>query len=277
MRAVGATSTFPGGGRGPLAGWRVLVTRPEEQSGALADALAAEGADPLLYPTIALAAPPSWAAFDAAVADLRAYAWMIFTSPSAVRFAVNRRAALAHDLGVAARAGLPAPAAPRVAAVGAETARALADAGVEVALVPDDQRQEGLVAALASVPAGARILFPQALGGRELLPQALAARGVHVDVVPVSQTIPLPLHDPPGPFDVATFASPSALKAFLVGASTGPAALSGKVVAVIGPTTEAAARASGITVDVIPPVPSVSALVAALIAHRRSGLTGSDG
>ena len=271
MRGVGPTSTFPGEGRGPLAGWRVLVTRPEEQAGALAAALAAEGAAPVLYPTIALAAPPSWAAFDAAVADLRAYAWIVFTSPSAVRFAVGRRGDLARDLAATpgAEPEVPTPRLPRVAAVGAETARALRAHGIEVAIVPEDQRQEGLVAALALVPAGARLLFPQALGGRELLPEALAARGVHVDVVPVSQTLPLPLDVAPAPFDVATFASPSALKAFLAGAAAGPAALREKRVAVIGPTTEAAARAAGIAVDVIAPAPSVSALVAALVAHRR--------
>jgi len=270
MRGVSATSTFPKGGRGPLGGWRVLVTRPEEQAGALAAALAAAGAAPILYPTIALAAPPSWAAFDAAVADLPAYSWVVFTSPSAVRFAVGRCAELARSLAAPAAApaaGAPPP--PRVAAVGAETARALDGLGIAVALVPEDQRQEGLVVALASVPAGARVLFPQALGGRELLPAALAARGVHVDVVPVSQTLILPLPTAPPPFDVATFASPSALKAFLVGAGAGPAALRGKVVAVIGPTTEAAAHAAGVAVDVIAPAPSVPALVAALVARRR--------
>jgi len=270
MRLVSATSTFPGGERGPLAGWRVLVTRPEEQAGALAAALAAEGGEPLLYPTIALAPPPSWAPFDEAVADLPAFTWIVFTSPSAVRFAVGRRADLARDLAGPAGAAAPSIAVPRVAAVGAETARALGAVGIPVAVVPEDQRQEGLVAALASVPAGARILFPQALGGRELFPEALAARGVRVEVVPVSQTLPLPLLTPPGPFDVATFASPSALRAFLAGAAAGPGALRGKLVAVIGPTTEAAARAAGVTVDVIPPVPSVPALVAALVARRRA-------
>ena len=277
MRGVSATSTFPGDGHGPLAGWRVLVTRPEDQAGALAAALVAEGAAPVIYPTIALAAPPSWDAFDAGVAALAAYAWVVFTSPSAVRFAVSRRGDLARDLvepaaakgATMADSAAPAPRPPRVAAVGAETARALAAVGIPVALVPEDQRQEGLVAALASVPAGARVLFPQALGGRELLPEALAARGVHVDVVPVSQTLPLPLSQAPPPFDVATFASPSSLTAFLAGAAAGPAALHGKVVAVIGPTTEAAARAAGIAVDVIPRAPSVPALVAALVAWCR--------
>ena len=178
--------------------------------------------------------------------------------PSAVRFASER----ASDL----PAALSSDAAPAVAAVGNETARALRERGIQVALVPEDQRQEGLAAAFASLSAGARVLFPQALGGRELLLETLAARKVTVEVVPVSQTAALPLPSPPPAFDVATFASPSALRAF-VGAR-GAEALSGKLVAVIGPTTAQAAREAGVTVDVMPTAPSVPALVAALVAAR---------
>jgi uroporphyrinogen-III synthase len=251
MRSAMATST--------LAGWRVLVTRPLEQAPALAAALGEQGAHPVVYPTIALGAPPSWAAFDSTVAALPSYAWIVFTSPSAVSFAVGRQPFLPR--------ALAAPGAPSVAAVGSETARALRAQAIAVALVPEDQRQEGLVAAFAALPGGARVLFPQALGGRELLPEALAARGVLVDVVPVSQTVALPLDEPPPPFDVATFASPSALRAFV--SARGAAALDGKIVAVIGPTTEAAARAAGVAVDVMPPTPSVAGLVAALVSYRR--------
>ena len=239
----------------------MLITRPVHQAVALADALAAEGAIPVLYPTIAVAPPPSWAAFDDAVARLGTYAWIVFTSPSAVRFAVGRRASLGR--------ALTANGAPAVAAVGVETARALAAHGVVVALVPEDQRQEGLIARLGSLSRGARILFPQALGGRELLPTALAARGIQVDVVPVSQTLRLKPDTAPPAFDVATFASPSALEAFLAGPAAGAGALAGKLVAVIGPTTESAARAAGVHVDVVAATPAVTSLVAALVAHRK--------
>lgn len=257
------TDTLPERLKGALEGWRVLVTRPVEQGAALAAALAAAGAIPVMYPTIALGPPPSWQAFDEAFARLVNYAWIVFTSPSAVRFALHRHPALGPALADAR--------APRVAAVGRETARALEGQGVPVALVPGDQRQEGLIAAFGALPAGARLLFPQALGGRELLAETLAAHGVAVDVVAISQTTALPLEVPPAAFDAATFASPSALRAFVAarwwGAGAGQG-LTGKVVAVIGPTTADAARAAGIAVDVMAPSPSVTALVQALAEHR---------
>ena len=246
----------------PLAGWRVLVTRPTDQAQTLANALAAAGATPVMFPTIALGPPPSWAPFDAAIAHMRgsptAYAWIVFTSPSAVRFAFDRALNLATLL--------RAPGAAAVAAVGTETAKTLAGYRVPVALVPADQRQEGLVAAFDTLAAGTRVLFPQTLGGRELLRETLANAGAIVDVVAVSETIALPLESPPPPFDVATFASPSALRAFVAGLAV--AALTDKVVAVIGPTTREAARAAGVTVHVEPPTPSVGALVTALGAYR---------
>lgn len=250
MSRVTATSS--------LEGWRVLVTRPIEQAAPLALALSERGALPVLYPTIELLPPHSWAPFDAAVAEIGVYGWIVFTSPSAVRFALGRRADLAALLG---RTGAPA-----VAAVGVETARALRDSGARVVLVPDDQRQEGLALSLASVSPGTRVLFPQAVGGRELLADVLARRGVAVDVVPISQTRALTLAEAPPPFDAATFASPSALRAFVGGRGAEP--LAGKVVAAIGPTTQQAARDAGVRVQVVAARPSVSALVEALARFR---------
>ncbi|HVU50897.1 MAG TPA: uroporphyrinogen-III synthase [Polyangia bacterium] len=241
-----------------LRGWRVLVTRPREQIAPLADAVVALGGEPLPYPTIELAPPPDWAALDAALAG-PAPDWIVFTSPSAVRFTVARAEAT-RALSLLAR--------PRVAAVGAQTARAVTDAGLVVAVVPpdDEQRQEGLAAALADLAPGTRVLFPQAIGGRELLRDALAARGCAVEVVPVSQTRPVADLPPLPAFDAAAFASPSALEAFV--ARWGADALARAVVAVIGPTTAAAARRLGVRVDAMPAAPSMPALAAALAGHR---------
>jgi uroporphyrinogen III methyltransferase/synthase len=243
----------------PLFGWRILVTRPVEQAESLANALLDAGAAPITYPTIALGPPPDWAPFDTAAARIDSYGWIVFTSPSAVRFAVDHAEALADRL--------RRPGAPAVAAVGIETAKALAGYGIPVGLVPDDQRQEGLVAAFAGRALVKPVLFPQTIGGRELLRAALADSGAQVDVVPISQTIALPLVAPPPTFDVATFASPSALRAFVDVRLA--KALAEKVVAVIGPTTRQAAATAGVTVHVMPSTPSVAALTGALVDYRQ--------
>jgi uroporphyrinogen-III synthase len=239
----------------PLDGLRVLVTRPADHSAGWIAALEAAGAVAIGYPTVEVAPPPSWEPLDEALARLPEYDWLVFTSAAAARFTLSRLTAS------------PPFERPRVAAVGPETASVLEAAGARVALVPDDARGEGLADAFGALRPGTRVLFPQAVGGRDELRNALLARGCVVDVVPASQTVPRRDLAPPPPFDVATFASPSALRAFV--ALRGLDGLRGTIVAVIGPTTATAATALGLQ-PAVADAPTAEALVRAIAsAHSR--------
>jgi uroporphyrinogen-III synthase len=239
---------------GPLEGLRVLVTRPlVDETDRWSRALAAAGASAVAYPTLQIVPPPSWEPLDQALSRLSDFDWLIFTSQPAVRFTAAR---------------LPGGrflSRPQIAAVGYETARVARDLGAQVGLIPEDQRQEGLISAFATLSPGTRLLFPHAFAGRDALIQALRGQGCRVDAVPVYQTVPCtPL--PPLPFfDVAIFASPSALRAFVE--HHGAAPLTTKTVALIGPSTAAEAAARGIAA-VVSPRPSIDALISAIADAR---------
>ena len=236
-----------------LKGLRVLVTRPERaKPDKWAAALSAAGATALSYPTIEVLPPASWEPLDEAFRQIERYDWIIFTSQSTVALAASRL-----EGGCFSAWG----ARPRVAAVGAETARELKRAGSHVALVPSDQRQEGLMDTFRDLQTGTRLLFLHAAAGRDTLIEALRGQGCQVDVVAAYQTVPRrPL--PPAPaFDVATFASPSALQAFVE--SHGTRTLANKTVAVIGLTTAAEAVRHGLQ-PVIAVEPNIDALISAI-------------
>src|SRR5437016_5669425 len=100
---------------------RVIVTRPREQAGPLAERLEHLGLEVVLCPLIELeSVGPS-------EVDVRGYGWVIVTSPRGARELAHRH-----------RGELP-----RVAAVGPGTAAALREQGIEPTLVPRVSTQEG--------------------------------------------------------------------------------------------------------------------------------------
>jgi uroporphyrinogen-III synthase len=239
-----------------LAGLRVLLTRPEgEGADEWSAAFVRAGAVPIAYPTVAILPPESWRPVDEAAANLGAYDWIVFTSQTAVTFFAARLPS----------GRFPSDLRARIATVGKSTAQSIERRGGQVALLPEDSRQEGLVQALRDLPAGTRVLFPLAAGGRTLLAQNLRARGCAVDVVTVYRTESKSDLPAPPEFDVAVFASPSALKAFVDRLGTSP--LADKAIAVIGPTTAKEAGTHGLR-PVVADSPGVDALVLAISRSR---------
>lgn len=160
---------------GPLAGKRIVVTRPREQAEGLAACIREAGGEPLLFPTIEIRDLADLGPFRAIADRLEEFDYAIFVSPTSVRKALRllreRRASRAW------------PARLRVAAIGRGSQRALRDEGVPGVFAPagpaDSEALLGMPA-FAS-PAGRRIVIFRGRGGRELLGETLAARGAHVE------------------------------------------------------------------------------------------------
>ncbi|UWZ82424.1 uroporphyrinogen-III synthase [Occallatibacter riparius] len=159
----------------PLAGRRILVTRARHQAGKLSDGLRALGAEPVEVPVLEIQPPQSYAPLDEALRNLTIYDWLILTSANTVRSVVERTAAL----GISPREGRL----PEIAAVGAATANAARDAGLDIAVLPREYVAESLVEALAGRVANRRILLARAEIARDVIPDALRAGGAAVDVV----------------------------------------------------------------------------------------------
>jgi uroporphyrinogen-III synthase len=152
----------------PLAGRRILVTRPRELAQGLAALIAGAGGEPVPYPAIEIHDPENPAAAKALLARAARFDLAVFVSPSAVRKAFVLHAA-------------PWPA--RIAAVGEGTRRALEALGVRGVIAPAQRADSEALLALAELQQvrGQHVLMVRGAGGREFLGQALAERGARVE------------------------------------------------------------------------------------------------
>lgn len=259
---------------GALAGRTVAVTRGKEGEDALSARLRALGAEVLDCPAIATAPPASFAPLDAALREAARFHYAVFASGNAVAAVRGRLEAL--GLGAGALAGV------RLAAVGGATAARLARELRPADLQPERQTARGLVELLAPLVAGRRVLLPRAAEGRPELLEGLRAAGAEVAAPEAYRTVPAgaealaPLTGAlaRGEVDAVAFASPSALHAVLAALGPGRALLGRALVAVIGPTTAAAAAEAGLVVGAQPERPDGAALaeaIAAALAARPIG------
>lgn len=236
-------------GEQPLAGQRVVVTRPAER-GMLATLLRMQGADVIELPLIGIADPEDGgAALHAALDDLAAYDWLVVTSPAGAQRVADAVAAAA-------------PGAPLLAAVGTATGDAL---GRTPDLVPTRQIAEALVDAF---PHGhGKVLLARAADARMVVPFGLRSKGWQVDDVVAYRTTIIdygPLPADAASADVVVFASGSQVRAWAqnFGAVTPP------VTVAIGPATAAVAADVGIAITAVAQHHSLSGLVETVIAMR---------
>lgn len=183
----------------PLAGRRILVTRPSELAGPLADAIAREGGEAVRYPAIEIADLEDTAPVRALLARAKAFDLAVFVSPSAVR-----KAFALH----------PAPWPARIAAVGEGTRRALQGRGLAGVIAPEGRADSEALLGLPELRAlsGRAALIVRGVGGRELLAEALAARGARVEIAECYRRVRPDTPPPRGELDAACANSVEALE-----------------------------------------------------------------
>jgi uroporphyrinogen-III synthase len=220
----------------------VLVTRPAGAGDPLVAELEAHGYRVSAVPTVATR--PVFVEWP----DLTRYDWIVLTSAAGV-------------------SSLPRIAGgPRWAAVGAATADALRDRGVEADFVPEAANGAALGETLPD-PHGARVLLVRAsLGGTDL-PAALRARGALVEELTVYETVEGPAESAAAlvsamympDLAAVVFASGSAVRGYIkLGGRTDIPAIT------IGPRTSTVARDLGFGLVVEATTPNVRDLVAAV-------------
>jgi len=249
-----------------LKGKRILITRPEEQAKDFIEALKAQGAEPVSFPTIRIISPRDWAKVDKAIENLRTYDALIFTSVNGVKFFFQRL----KQKGKTTRSLKKLT----MVAIGPKTAAAIEQFQLRVDIIPKKFQAESVVEALEKQGiAGKRFLLPRAEKARDVLPKEITKRGGEIDVVTVYRTSKGKgnmqgvkelfrkrlIH-------VITFTSSSTVKNFveLLAGENISEIIKGTVVASIGPITADTAASLGIKTDIMPENYTIPGLVKAI-------------
>lgn len=165
--------------------WRVLLTRPAEESAALAAALSDAGIFSSSLPLLDIEPLPVTAEQQVILGDLGRYCAVIVVSKPAARLALDQLN----------QTWLQLP----WFSVGAATAQVLADHGLQVHFPQTGDDSEALLQLPALREAiarpGARVLILRGEGGRELLAERLREQGASVDYLELYRRF-LPAYDP---------------------------------------------------------------------------------
>ena len=254
----------------PLFGKKILVTRAREQASGFSDALRLRGAEPIEFPVIKIQRLENYDALDAAMRELSAYDWIVFTSANAVPIFAERLATLNFDARAFGKA--------KIATIGPATAQAVWEhLKIRADYTPTEAVAEAVLAQWPDANmTGKRVLLPRAAEAREILPDHLRERGATVDVIPIYETVldaaeadELRRMLQNNELDALTFTSSSTVRNFAQAITNGnlaelPALLGAALVAAIGPVTADTLREMGINPQIVAAEHTLPGLLAAL-------------
>ena len=200
----------------PLAGCKVLVTRPKELISSMAQKLREQGAEVLELPAIAVAPVNDRSIIKECLEKLDTYQWIAFTSPSGVRIFFELLMEEGKDIRSLGRA--------KIAAIGKGTQKALKERGLYPDLMPEVFDGASLGRKMAQeCENGASILIPRAaIGNKEIMEELSKRPDLHVDDLATYDTayesqelIDEAKEFEDGKIDYAVFTSASTVKGFV--------------------------------------------------------------
>jgi uroporphyrinogen-III synthase len=233
---------------------KVLVTRSHEGNAELVPKLEALGIETVPLDLLQFLPPEDWSQVDKSLSQLKTYDWLLFTSPTGVRFFAQRMGLLGYAM------AWYGP--PKVGAVGARTSAALGRQGIRVDFTPINFLTVELARELPG-PAG-RVLMLRADIADKKTANLLRDRGFTVEDLSIYKTKRGPIGDP-APLvavDLVVLGSPSAVESLC--AQLSPRDLLkiiSKPAACIGPVTAEAARKRGFLRVIQPESQTFDALV----------------
>lgn len=199
----------------PLAGKKIVVTRPRELVSAMAEKLRRLGAEVLELPSIRTAAIEKNPELSQCLEQIHVYEWIGFTSQVGVRIFFDKMMEAGKD--IRSLAGI------KFAVIGAGTAQELSGRGIVADVMPDVYDGASMARAMAADGAmqGKKVLLPRAKAGSPEVVQILEEAGAVVEDVAIYDTMyeHLELIDEKAEFesgniDYAVFTSASTVRGF---------------------------------------------------------------
>lgn len=201
----------------PLAGRKIVVTRPEGLAWAMADKLRRQGAEVLELPSIRTVAVEDQSRLQSCLEQVHRYDWIAFTSQAGVQIFFEQLCRAGKD--VRSLAGV------KIGAIGEGTKKALAKWGILADLMPEIYDGEHLGKAILEEgmkKEEGRILLPRARMGSPELYRILTEAGRLVDDIPIYDTfyekqtlVDEKAEFESGAVDFVTFTSASTVRGFV--------------------------------------------------------------
>jgi len=249
----------------PLFGQTFLITRPEHQAAELRSPLAELGAEVFVQPAIDIRAANDQAPLSEAIANLKSFDWIAFSSRNGVVFFMEQLRSLGFDFRLLGHL--------KIGAIGPGTGEQLAYYGFQADVIPDEYRAESLVEAMADQIASKRVLLPRASRGRDVLPVGLAEHGADVteviayestDVTEVSSEVQRQIESSGFDWVIVTSSAIARATAQLV-----PEVMKSSNIVSISPITSDTIRELGYEVTVEAKVYTMDGIVAAILEYEQ--------